>query len=115
MWLEIHEQGLVADEAERARVERRLRFALGRFGDHIGRVTVHLIDVNGPRGGADKKCRVVVEVLGRNPLVLEDTSERLTVAIDRAADRVGLMLRRRIDAARPHSHVMKSRTSTSRG
>ena len=41
-------------------IERRLRFALDRFGDRIARVFVFLHDRNGPRGGIDKICRVLV-------------------------------------------------------
>lgn len=100
MRLHIHGQGLTFGGAERERVERRFGFALGRFGDSVGRVTVHLVDVNGPRGGADKRCRAVVEVAGHRPVVVEDADARLEVAIDRAADRVGRAVRRQLDLAR---------------
>jgi hypothetical protein len=35
-------------------IERRLRFALARFGSRVERVIVFLHDRNGPRGGIDK-------------------------------------------------------------
>ena len=41
-----------------AHVERRLRFALSRFGQKIRLAAVQLADLNGPRGGLDKQCRV---------------------------------------------------------
>ena len=41
-------------------VERRFRFALSRFGQKIRLVAVQLGDLNGPRGGLDKQCRVTV-------------------------------------------------------
>ena len=41
-------------------VERRLRFALSRFGQKIRQVAVQLLDLNDPRGGLDKQCRVTV-------------------------------------------------------
>jgi len=99
MWLNISGQGLTVDAAVRERVVRQLRFALGRFGDHVGRVTVHLTDVNGPRG-EDTWCRVVVEVLGHGRVMVEDTARDVQVAIDLAADRVGEAVCRRMERAR---------------
>jgi len=106
MWLKIHDQGLTVDTAVRERVKRRLGFALGRFGNHVGRVTVLLTDVNGPRGGEDKRCRVVVEVLGHGRVVVEDTDHDVQVAIDQAADRVGQAVRRKLDSARMYARLL---------
>jgi len=100
MWLNISGQGLTVDAAVRECVKLRLKFALGRFGEHVGRVTVHLTDANGPRGGEDKRCRVVVDVLGHAWVVVEDADHDLNVAIGRAADRVGQAVRRKLDRAR---------------
>jgi ribosome-associated translation inhibitor RaiA len=102
MWVQIVGRGVVLDADVRERVERRLGFALGRFGDRVGRVAVHLSDVNGPRGGVDKRCRIVAEVPGGGPgpVVVEDAAADLDPLIDRAADRVGQSVRRRLDRAR---------------
>jgi len=43
----------------------RLEFALGRFAGRVRSVSVSLTDLNGPRGGLDKKC------LGLKPVPLE--------------------------------------------
>jgi ribosome-associated translation inhibitor RaiA len=100
MWLNIHGQGLSIDSTVRERVNRRLSFALGRFGDRIGRVTVNLSDINGPRGGIDTRCRIVVEVLGQERVVIEDTDIDLPSVIDRAADRIGQAVYRKLERAR---------------
>lgn len=113
MRAEVIGHGVEVDGEARERVARRLGFALGRFGDRVGRVTVHLVDLNGPRGGVDKRCRVVVEVLGHGPVVVEDTNASLTAAIDRAADRVGQAVRRRLDAARLHASLVEPRKAES--
>ena len=42
----------------RDHVRRRLEFALGRLGPAVRAVQVTLADVNGPRGGVDKQCRM---------------------------------------------------------
>lgn len=107
MWLTIHLQSLDIDNVVREHVERRLSFALSRLEDQIEHVTVHLIDENGPRGGRDKRCRVVVEVLRRNRVVVEDTDSDLKAAINRAANRVRLTVRRKVDRAQWYARLMK--------
>lgn len=42
-------------DALRQYVERRLRFALGRFAHRLDQLQVRLEDVNGPRGGLDQR------------------------------------------------------------
>ena len=42
----------------RQHAERRLRFATDRFQNQIRNVILRLSDVNGPRGGVDKLCRL---------------------------------------------------------
>lgn len=98
MWLNVHGQGFTIDEGVLGYIERRLRFALGRFGDRIGRVTV-LIDADGPRAEQEKLCRVVVDLLGHGRTVVEDTDSSLNAVVDRAADRVGKAVQRKLGQA----------------
>ena len=72
-----------------AHVERRLRFALTRFSSRIGRVNVFLADQNGPRGGIDKTCRIVVRLLDGGDVVAEVSDVAWEVAVDRATTRIG--------------------------
>lgn len=75
---------------------RRVRMAVGRFGRKIAHVTVRIADVNGPRGGADKLCRVEARLWGRLPLVAEETAADLRQAVDRAVDRIGRAIERAV-------------------
>ena len=45
-------------------ITRRLHFVLGRFAREIERVTVRVGDLNGPRGGTDKRCHMEVKLRG---------------------------------------------------
>ncbi|MBX7106316.1 MAG: HPF/RaiA family ribosome-associated protein [Gemmataceae bacterium] len=109
MWLNIHSQGMSIDSTIRERIDRRLGFALGRFGDRIGRVTVNLTDLNGPRGGIDNRCRIVVEILGQERAVVEDTDFDLHAVIDRAADRIGQAVYRKLERARVAGNLRRVR------
>ena len=97
MQIDIKARDFPLTDALRSHAERRLRFALSCCGDHIQRVVIRLSDINGPRGGADKCCHLQVVLGGVPDVVVDDTEADLYVAIDRAADRAGRTLVRRID------------------
>lgn len=101
MQIEIHARDFVLTDGLREAVERRLRFALGRFDERPLRVTVRLSDINGPRGGEDKHCAIRVRVGGLPDLVVEDTETDLYAAVNRATERVARTLRRKLQRGRP--------------
>lgn len=79
-------------------VERRLLFALGRFADVVKQVEVTLSDINGPKGGQDKLCRLRVDLKRQpKPVFAEILHEKLRTAIDLAADRLGRAVARSVD------------------
>lgn len=92
-------QGLNVRLTERMRlyVERRVYFALSRFGVRVIRVRVCLSDLSGPRRTVDRVCKVKTTVRGAAPLVVEQREARLTVAIDHALDRVARQVARRLE------------------
>jgi putative sigma-54 modulation protein len=75
------------DETVRAHIDRRLQFGLARLSPRILRVTVQIIDLNGPRGGEDKCCRIEVRLRPTGSIFVEDTASDLYAAVDGAADR----------------------------
>lgn len=81
-------------------VERRLRFALGRFSTRVETVRVRVEDANGPRGGIDKACRLRVRLRGAAPVRVEETDADVYVAIDRAALRLARGVARELDRRR---------------
>ena len=96
MQIEIQSYDFSLTDALRDHTERRLRFALARVSDRVGRITVRLFDINGPRGGNDKRCRIQVMLNGLAAVVIEDTEPNLYLAIDRATDRAGRNVMRRL-------------------
>jgi ribosomal subunit interface protein len=86
----------------RTYIERRLRSALGRFGTRITAVTVTLEDLNGPRGGVDKQCRITVALASAGHLRVEVLDAEVTPAVDQAADRIGRTVAREFE--RYHSY-----------
>jgi len=95
----IRANGLASD-AVGDHARRRLGFALGRFADRITTVWLRLSDLNGPRGGVDKQCRIEVRGVNQWEVVVEDRDCDVYVAIDRAADRVGRAVGRTVERLR---------------
>ena len=89
-------------EQIREQITSRLTFALARFSRNIREVTASLADLNGSKGGQDKRCRVVVRLRSSNKVTIEETGSNVLAAIARAADRaknaVGRALKRQRDA-----------------
>jgi len=95
-------------------VDRRLHFAFGRFGQAIDHVSVRVGDINGPRGGVDKHCQIVVKLWasGSNPVTVEDSSQDLQAAVARASDRAGRSVARAIERRRSKRTYQRRRMST---
>lgn len=113
MQIDIQARHFPMTDALRSHAERRLRFALTCCDDHIQRVIMRLSDVNGPRGGADKRCHLQVVLNHLPDVVVEDTEADLYVAIDRATDRAGRTVIRKIERQQSLHRQPTSRTKLS--
>ena len=97
MKIDIQARNFPLTDALRSHAERRLRFALTCCDDYVHGAVMRLSDINGPRGGSDKRCHLQVVLAGLPNVVVEDTEGDLYVAIDRAIDRAGRAVARKID------------------
>ncbi|PKO90913.1 MAG: 30S ribosomal protein S30 [Betaproteobacteria bacterium HGW-Betaproteobacteria-10] len=104
MHINIQASGFELTEGLRQHTERRLSFALGWANRDVRKIAVRLFDVNGPRGGEDKCCRIQVTLPKMQDVVIEDTEANIYVAIDRAADRAERSVGRRLERQREHQH-----------
>ena len=97
MTIEVRAVGMTVTDGLRTHVERRLAFALDRFGEQVERVTVRVADVNGPRGGPDKACRVDAALRTGHRVHIDERDLDAYAAIDRAAHRLGHTVSRRLE------------------
>jgi ribosome-associated translation inhibitor RaiA len=97
MQIDIQSRGFKLTDALFGYAQRRLLYALTYCSGHVNRVVIRLSDINGPRGGADKRCHIQVVLAGIPDVVVEDTEVNLYDAIDRAIDRVRRSVVRKVD------------------
>ncbi len=97
MRLTIVDRARVLDDSVKELIRRRLLFALSRFEARIQHVSVAVEDVNGPRGGVDKACRIAVRLQPGGDILVTDESRDVRVCVSRAADRIGRAVRREIE------------------
>lgn len=107
MIVDIQSQGFAMTDALAEHVRRRLSFALTRHSDRIKRVEVRVGDENGPRGGADKFCRIQVYLLDAPVAVIEEIGADLYAAIDRGTERIGRAVVKRLDRTHPNSKAAR--------
>jgi hypothetical protein len=71
-------------------VEARLRYVQHR----LSRVEVHIGEINGPRGGVDKRCAVELRPNGLDPITATDTADTIEQAAAGAADKALIAFQR---------------------
>jgi ribosome-associated translation inhibitor RaiA len=105
MQLEMRGVNYDLDDMLKGHIERHLRFALGRFAARIRRLTVRLTDINGPRRGIDKRCRIAVALVPLGVVMVEGSGDDPFALIADAAKRVGRAVRRELERRRPGRNV----------
>ena len=88
---------------------RRLRFVMRRLTWLVPRVHVYLADVNGPRGGVDKRCRLELKTTNAGTVVITAMARDWHVALDNALARAARVLVRswRRAQRQPRAGAMK--------
>lgn len=78
------------------KIHRSLKHVAGRIGD----VHVWITDLNGRKGGMDKRCRIVAEVVRHGRLAVESRDGDYYRAVDAAAAKIGRAAEHRLSRAR---------------
>ena len=100
MKIDITIQQVELDKNIADRVLRRLRFALSKFGHSIRRVRVHFSDLNGPKGGNDKKCSIKVKLITTGEIVVQGVGKDIVTALSHSVERVERAIKRELERRR---------------
>lgn len=74
--------------------ERRARFVFRRLDWLIPKATVSMSDVNGPRGGIDKRCQIEIKSDVAGSVVVASVARDWRTALDKALARAARLLMR---------------------
>jgi len=88
LFVQINTDNQIKSDAEaNERLERKIRSRLRRFEKRLTHVEVHVSDVNGSKGGTDKKVSLEVRPTGHEPLAVHAEGQRVEEAVTVAADK----------------------------
>lgn len=79
----------------RQQAEHRVRAVLRRMQGQVQQARIRLRDVNGPKGGVDKRCQIQLVTDGHGTLVVEASDVHELGAFNRALQRASQALTRR--------------------
>lgn len=72
----------------------RIRFVLRRLATLVPRAKVQFSDVNGPRGGVDKRCQIELSTEAVGTVVIASLARDWRTALDRSLGRAARVLTR---------------------
>ena len=77
-------------------VKTKLQVMMGRYGAKIISLNVRLFDINGPKGGEDKCCKIIVKINGTSSIVVQETAADLYDAINTCSRRARRAVKRQL-------------------
>ena len=75
---------------------KRVQFALRRMSALVPRAKVQFSDVNGPRGGVDKRCQVELNTASNGKVVISSLASDWRTALDQSLERATRALTRNV-------------------
>ncbi len=90
--------GIKEDVSRQAK--RLLRFSLSRFHGVVTRVKVRCYDVNGPKGGMDKRCHITAKLKAAGQVMVQGKGVNYIEALNNCLERLVRATRREIDKRR---------------
>lgn len=100
MQVDIRANGIEMSESLREHTQRCLNFGLDWAKQDVDRIVITLSDINGPRGGNDKRCQLRIPLPRMRDVVIEETAGDIQLAITRSVDRAARSLERRLSRQR---------------
>lgn len=98
------DRNIVGHEALAQNVEEIVERLLGRFGDQITRVEIHLSDENSSTksGTADKRCLLEARLAGQQPVSVSELAHTVDAAVTGAAHKMISLLESELGKLRQH-------------
>jgi len=97
MHVEISYARLPSSETLSDQVRSEVEKRLARHAERLTRVEVHLKDLNGPKGGIDKRCMMEARPRGLDPIAVEHEGDDFYQCVREASGKLERALTRRFE------------------
>lgn len=91
------------------RIKQKVRRMFSKVGDGIDTIKLSLNDINGPKGGKDKHCRIVIILKGLPDIVITDNQDSVMNAVNIALSRARLTLLKKVKRRQKNFVTIKPR------
>lgn len=88
-------------------IRDRLSGLKRRHQQDISRITVQLFDINGPKGGEDKRCQIEIRLKKAAPVIIHDTCVDMYDAIQACVNRAKRIVNNRKGKAKSSGRIKK--------
>jgi hypothetical protein len=103
-----HDDHIRSSAARDEEIEALIHEQLGRFGESVTSVQVHLSDENGPRfTPGDRRCLLEARLAGRQPFVVSHHADSVRQAVSGAARKLERCIDQALRRARSHSRTAR--------
>jgi len=96
----LHSHTFTSTPALRAFAEQSIETQFSRFSSRVVSVNIYLSDVNGLRGGVDKRCGVEVGLTRRRRLFVEETRQDVYISIGHAIERAASAVEKTLERSK---------------
>lgn len=88
MQLTIYQTNVDATPSLLEYIDARIKKSLARMADQIDDITIRIADLNGPRGGEDKRCTIYVTLASSGATLIAETDSCIYRAVDKVTSRL---------------------------
>lgn len=106
MKLTIRTRHLLLTTETHDEIRQRLYSAFASISPWIRAIDVTLADTNGPKGGADKQCRLRIRGPGFASVVIEHVGVDTLATVSRAAERAEQAVLRKVERRRTFAPIL---------
>jgi ribosome-associated translation inhibitor RaiA len=98
--LDVRARGFDLTQSMYRRAVDHIAAKMAKHARAISNITIRLQDVNGPKGGLDKRCRVELQIAGFGPVIVDEVDQDAYAAIDVAGERLRKVVSQVLDERR---------------
>ena len=80
-----------------SRIQQKTRRMFNKISDSVKKINITINDINGPRGGKDKNCRIIIHTKGIPDIVIKDNQTSVTSAVNISLSRARIVLLRKVE------------------